>query len=221
MWHVDLTAKLRVLQSQVLLPTPGWCYSYPRDQDSFAMPSSTLQRWSNVYWIELLFPFLNKFFIVCSIPKHSFVQLFFQPSWLKHGVPTIPTLKWEKIRQKRCQSDLSSLNPEWMVNPRQMCFLECSRQESYHPGWRNSRISSFTPISQKKHCHKTKCIQLASSTRRNNSGFMMLYDAVCISFDTPFQHMGSIGSISCNNFTVSPRLGDSRDGGEQYLYRYG
>lgn len=47
--------------------------------------------------------------------------------------------------------------------------------------------------------------------------FMMLYVFL---FDTPFQHMSSIGSVSCNNFTVSPRLGDSRDGGEQYLWHW-
>lgn len=44
--------------------------------------------------------------------------------------------------------------------------------------------------------------------------------ALCISLwhsDLPFQHVSSICSVSCNNFTVSPRLGDSRDGGEQYL----
>ena len=79
--------------------------------------------------------------------------------------------------------------------------------------WRQAS-ASFTPISQKRHCHKTKCIQLTSSTRRNNSGFIIsLWHS-----DLPFQHVSSIGSVSCNNFTVSPRLGDSRDGGEQYLW---
>lgn len=36
--------------------------------------------------------------------------------------------------------------------------------------------------------------------------------ALCISF------WHSDGSVSCNNFTVSPRLGDSRNCGEQYLW---